>query len=80
MRVAGETGGNNEKGILGMLDGCCISLGLERGIRNQDTNTDIFSPCLKAMAKYLQAALEKCGKDKFSGSGIYVDVKQSLEE
>lgn len=49
-----------------MSDSHCISLGLKGGVRNQDANTRTeFSPCLKAIAKYLQDAPEvEC--DKYS--------------
>lgn len=65
-----------------MLDGLGISLGREResGTKVSIQTQGFFPLGLKAMATCVQDALEECGKDKCSGSGINADVKQSLEE
>lgn len=44
MRAAGELGEDSEKGILGVQDGHGISRGLEKRVRNQDTDTKTHSP------------------------------------
>lgn len=74
--------GNSEKRILRYAAWSLHFSRLERGIKKpRYQHKDTFSLlCLKATAKCLQNALEKCGKVKLSGSGINVDINALRNE